>query len=188
MNIDVTLRDVQPHDLAAVHALLSDWNVVRYMLLPHCATRSETEKCLREMLNPAPQSPWRSTVRSIIFPEGGELVGLCGIEIFRDAEQGEIWYLVAPSHWRRGIATQAARQLLDIGFAELNLHRLFATCLPQNPGSAKVLRNIGMRREGRLVSNLKIHGAWQDSFLYAILREEWERSRSSPPPGPRAGA
>jgi RimJ/RimL family protein N-acetyltransferase len=175
----IRLREIEAADFDSVHALLSDWNVVQYMLLPLCSTPEETQKCLREMLAPGPESPWRSYVRAMVAAESGQVVGLCGIEILRDSEQGEIWYLVRPADWDRGIASQAARELLRAGFGELNLHRMFATCLPRNPGSARVLEKIGMRREGRMVGNLKIHGVWQDSFLYGILREEWERGANS---------
>jgi RimJ/RimL family protein N-acetyltransferase len=109
-------------------------------------------------------------------PDSGDVIGLCGIAVLRGSEQGEIWYLVRPDHWGRGIAAESARSLLRIGFSEMNLHRMFATCLPENPASARVLENIGMRKEGCQVKGLKIHGVWRDCSLYAILREEWERA------------
>jgi RimJ/RimL family protein N-acetyltransferase len=101
------------------------------------------------------------------------LVGLCGVAILRGAEEGEIWYLVEPESWGAGIATEAAKHLVDFGFRELGFHRIWATCLPENPASARVLEKLGMRKEGSLVKNLKIHGVWKSSFLYAILSEEW---------------
>lgn len=92
--------------------------------------------------------------------------------ILRSAAEGEIWFLVEPESWGKGIATGAARHLLDFGFRELGL-------LPENPGSARVLEKVGMRKEGFLVKNLKIHGAWKSSFLYAMLAEEWSRASSN---------
>jgi RimJ/RimL family protein N-acetyltransferase len=170
----VTLRPLEASDLEAVHALLSDWKVVRCMLLPHCRTPDESRKYLDELMADHPGQAWQSVTRAIAVPDSRELVGLCGIAVLRGSEQGEIWYLVRPDHWGRGIAAEAARQLLDLGFATMNLHRIFATCVPDNPASARVLRKVGMREEGRQVKNLKIHGVWRDSLLYAILREEWQ--------------
>jgi RimJ/RimL family protein N-acetyltransferase len=92
--------------------------------------------------------------------------------ILKGAKEGEIWYLVDPDFWGRGIATQAARELLALGFGDLRLHRMWATALPENPASRRVLRKIGMRKEGFLVRNLKIHGVWESSYLYAILADE----------------
>jgi RimJ/RimL family protein N-acetyltransferase len=101
------------------------------------------------------------------------------VAILRGAEEGEIWYLVEPESWGKGIATEAAKHLLDFGFGELGLHRIWATCLPENPASARVLEKAGMRKEGFLVGNLKIHGVWKSSFLYAMLAEEWSRASSN---------
>jgi len=126
-----------------------------------------------------------SVVRAIETLDSALLVGLCGIAVLHGSEQGEIWYLVRPDHWGRGIARRAAGELLRIGFSELNLHRMFATCLPENPASSHVLEKIGMRREGYQAKNLKIHGVWHDSVLYATPRSEWEARYwpSAPTPG-----
>jgi len=164
------LRKLDPGDLDSVHALLSRMDVVRYMLFPLCS-RAESEKFVRDSIAESPDDPWRSVVRAIV--EDGALVGLCGVAILRGSEEGEIWYLLDPSCWSRGIATHAARQLLRLGFAELGLHRLWASCLPENPASVRVLEKAGLRKEGFLVRNLKIHGEWRSSFLYAILADEW---------------
>ena len=44
------------------------------------------------------------------------------------------------------------------------VHRIWATCLPENPASARVMEKVGMRKEGFLLKNLKIHGVWKSSF------------------------
>ena len=168
----VELRPLQLSDLDAVHALTSRMDVVRYMLLPLCS-RADSEKFLRDSIQESPSEPWRSIVRAITDSASGDLIGLCGVVILRGAEEGEIWYLVHPSWWGKGVATDATRKLLDLGFGELSLHRMWATCLPENPASARVLEKAGMRKEGFLVKNLKIHGEWKSSNLYAILAEEW---------------
>lgn len=172
----VTLRVLTLADLDTVHELLSDWNVVRYMLLPHCATKDESRKCLDDLIGDNSGGAWVSVVRAIEIETRCNVIGLCGIAMLHGSEQGEIWYLVKPDYWGRGIAAEAARELVRIGFTELKLHRMFATCLPQNPASSRVLEKIGMRKEGYQVKSLKIHGVWHDCFLYAILRDEWERS------------
>jgi len=170
----VTLRSLESGDIDAVHALISRVDVVRHMLLPLCSPE-ESEKFLRNSILEPPSDPWRSIVRAIVDSSRCDPVGLCGLVILKGAEEGEIWYLVEPESWGKGIATLAARHLLDFGFGDLGLHRIWATCLPENPGSARVLEKVGMRKEGFLLKNLKIHGVWKSSFLYAMLGEEWSR-------------
>ena len=128
---------------------------------------------LRDALVESPEEPWRSIVGAIVDCAMGSMVGLCGVVVLRGSEEGEIWYLVQPESWGKGIATEAANELLSFGFKDLGLHRLFATCLPENPASERVLQKLGMRKEGFLVEKLKIHGVWKSCCLYAMLEREW---------------
>jgi [ribosomal protein S5]-alanine N-acetyltransferase len=174
----VELRSLASGDVDAVHALISRMDVVRHMRFSLCS-REESRKFLRDSLLESPSDPWRSIVRAISDSPRRDLVGLCGVVILRGAEEGEIWYLVEPESWGKGIASTAVKHLLDFGFGELGLHRIWATCLPENPASARVLEKVGMRKEGFLAKNLKIHGEWKSSFLYAMLAEEWSRTSSN---------
>jgi [ribosomal protein S5]-alanine N-acetyltransferase len=169
---EVKLRPVTLSDLENAHELLSNWEVVRHMLLPLCS-KQESEKFVRDAIDQSDSAPWRSIVRAVI-DASDMFVGLCGIVILRGVDEGEIWYLVKPGYWGRGLATSAAAELIEFGFTELRLHRIWASCLPENPASARVLEKAGMRREGLRKRNLKIHGDWRDSFLYAILADEWQ--------------
>ncbi len=45
-------------------------------------------------------------------------------------------------------ASEAAQATLEYGFKEMKLHRIIATCQPQNTPSYRVMEKIGMRREG----------------------------------------
>ena len=168
----VYLRELVSGDLEAVHGLISRMDVVRHMLLPLC-TREDSENFLRDALLTDQSGAWKSVVRAICGDTDHALVGLCGLIVLKGTEEGEAWYLVDPARWGQGIATAATSELLTIGFGEVGLHRIWATCLPDNPASERVLQKVGMRKEGFLLQNLKIHGVWKDSSLYAMLSDEW---------------
>ena len=65
-------------------------------------------------------------------------------------------------------------QKLIVGFAfrELQLHRLEATCMPENEASLKLLRSLGFREIGLTKSYMKINGKWADHFLFEKFRED----------------
>ncbi|WP_269433171.1 GNAT family N-acetyltransferase [Paenibacillus sp. FJAT-27812] len=73
----------------------------------------------------------------------------------------------------KGFATEAAKALLEFGFRELGLHRIFATCRPDNLGSAKVLQKIGMSYEGHIREHKRHNEKWLDSHQYSILESEY---------------
>ncbi|HEX5505458.1 MAG TPA: GNAT family protein [Thermomicrobiales bacterium] len=94
----------------------------------------------------------------------------------------EIGWVLDRAHHGRGYATEAAAALLRYGFVTLSLHRVIATCQPENPASARVMEKVGMRREGWFRQCIaRDDGAWWDEWFYAVLAEEWfarERERA----------
>jgi ribosomal-protein-alanine N-acetyltransferase len=100
------------------------------------------------------------------------LLGSCGLDVISEHE-ASLGYGVAPAYWGRGYVTEAARALVAAGFRELRLHRVTATCQPENTGSARVLEKLGMTREGHLRRHVWQRDRWRDSYLYAVLEDEW---------------
>lgn len=85
----------------------------------------------------------------------------------------EIGWVLNPRHYNRGYASEAAYALLKYGFEELKVHRIIATCQPENLPSYRVMEKIGMRREGHHIKCIPHDDEWWDEYYYAILEEEW---------------
>jgi [ribosomal protein S5]-alanine N-acetyltransferase len=82
---------------------------------------------------------------------------------------GDIGYAIRQAEWGKGYASAVARQLLELGFAQLGLHRIWATVHPENAAGVRVLEKVGLRYEGRLRDHYHVPGGWRDSLLYAVL-------------------
>jgi len=88
--------------------------------------------------------------------------------------EGTIGYALHPDVHGRGLAAEAAAELLAIGFRDLSLRRITADAYADNIASNRVLRRIGMRLEATIRSrSLGKDGAWLDDNTWALLREEW---------------
>jgi RimJ/RimL family protein N-acetyltransferase len=95
----------------------------------------------------------------------------------------EIGWAVDPGHQGRGYATEAANALLAHGFEDLGLHRIIATCQPQNAASVRVMEKLGLRREAHFRQcMLAPDGTWWDEYFYALLDDEWRRATIRRPP------
>jgi RimJ/RimL family protein N-acetyltransferase len=167
------LRDFVEEDWRAVHEYGSDPEVVRYL-----PWGPNTEEDSRDFIGRAiaiqNEDPRRRFEIGIVLKEEGRLIGGCGIrENNATLREGNIGYVLNRIYWGRGIATEAARAIVRFGFETLNLHRIFATCFPENKASERVLQKCGMSLEGRLRENLMMRGEWRDSLLYAIIDHEW---------------
>lgn len=113
---------------------------------------------------------------AITLRESGELLGTCVlIWTSKEHHQGEIGYILKPAAHGHGYATEAAREMLALGFGRLGLHRIVGRLDGRNTASGRVLEKLGMRREAHLVQNEWVKGEWSDEVIYAMLAEEWTR-------------
>jgi len=175
----LALREFTEGDWQAVHEYASDPEVVRYMDWgPN--TEKETRDFIRRAMTSRREKPRRDYEFAVILKKEDRLIDACGIHLLDPRHQEvSIGYCFNRNQWRKGYATEAARRILAFGFDELQLHRIFAACDPQNKGSVRVLEKAGMRREGRLREDKWVKGRWRDSFLYAILDDEWKTGKAN---------
>lgn len=167
----IALRDFTMQDLDAVHVYASDREVSRYMTWgPN--DRAATESFLRATLARAEASP-RTVYEVAVLAASGALVGGAHIAIL-DAthRRGEIGYVLRRDVWGQGLGTEIARLLCRFGFEKLHLHRIEATCDPQNIASRRVLEKAGMRPEGVRRDDFFVRGVWRDSLLLATLESD----------------
>lgn len=82
---------------------------------------------------------------------------------------GELGYSLNSKYWGRGYGTAACSLLIGLGFNQLGLHRLEATCAPANYASRKILEKNGFQFEGLLRENKLVRGKRRDSLLFARL-------------------
>ncbi|MEU7981027.1 GNAT family N-acetyltransferase [Micromonospora sp. NPDC049081] len=97
----------------------------------------------------------------------------------RTDRTAELGYVFHPGHGGRGLATEAATALLDWGFTEFGLHRIYARCHGRNAASARLMARLGMRQEAHHVGSYLFRGEWADQLVYAILASEWATTASS---------
>ena len=87
----------------------------------------------------------------VVLEPGAVPIGFCGLRHFGDPpEDVEILYGLLPTHWGSGLATEAARAVLDVGFAA-GLPRVFAGADPPNAASIRVIERLGMHYVGTRV-------------------------------------
>ena len=167
------LREFVPEDWTAVYAYHSDPLYLRYY---DWTERSETDvrEFVQMFLDWQKQRPRTKFQLAIIHQEEDRLIGNCGIRI-NDSKQREanIGYELDSRYWDQGYATEAARAILHFGFTELNMQRIWAECVADNVGSARVLEKIGMRLEARELKKEFIKNAWRDYLIFAINSRNW---------------
>ncbi len=74
----------------------------------------------------------------------------------------------------RGIGTEAKHLLLEYAFHDLGLHVLHSMVYAGNTRSAAALIKQGYRPAGRLTADVQRNGAFHDTLVFDVTREEWE--------------
>ncbi len=82
----------------------------------------------------------------------------------------EIGIVLVPEHRRRGVGTEAQRQLVDHLFATTPAHRVQAGTEIDNIAEQKALEKAGFTREGVNRGLYFRAGQWRDSVMYGLLR------------------
>lgn len=77
-----------------------------------------------------------------------ECIGWSGLKYFNQSLNKhnnfyELGYRFKKKHWGKGFATESSIAILDYGFANLNVDKIFAITDPKNVNSKKVLSKLG---------------------------------------------
>ena len=111
---------------------------------------------------------------AVVLRASGKVIGDVNMEIVsRRNGEAELGWVLHPDLQGQGYATEAAAEMLRLGFEEMGLHRMMAICDARNVPSARVMERLGMRREGHFRERENVRGEWCDLLYYGILDSEW---------------
>ncbi len=82
---------------------------------------------------------------SIFDRNNHQLIGGCGFKINSKYINGEIFYLLFPEYWGRGLAVEACRPLLDEALHKFGLQKVYALILPENIRAQRVAEKLGFK-------------------------------------------
>lgn len=164
------IRSFEESDAKDVFEYLSDEEVVRYEPYGTYTLEEATEEAKRRTDDPDFLA---------VALESGKVIGNLYFSK-RDFEAYELGYVFNQKVWGNGYATESCGALIKYAFENLNAHRIIATCNPRNENSWRLLERLTFRREGTLKQNVylntdeKGNPIWQDTYLYSLLKEEWQ--------------
>ncbi len=87
----------------------------------------------------------------------------------------ELGYRLRRSAWGKGYATEASRALIEKGFRELGVQRVFAFTMVVNTASRRVMEKAGLKfvRVVHQAWPVRIPGDEHGDVEYALARGEW---------------
>jgi ribosomal-protein-alanine N-acetyltransferase len=94
-----------------------------------------------------------------------QIVGFCGLRLVEESPSIEVLYGIAREDWGKGLATEAARAVIEDGLDRLRLKRIVGMANPSNVASWRVLQKVGMKYDRQARHN------GEDIVFYAISRQ-----------------
>lgn len=169
----LVIRRFQAGDWPDLYEYLSDREVVRYEPYEPMNSEQVKEEARSRADNP--------DFYAICLRNSGKLIGNLYLRP-SDFLSWELGYVFSRQYQGQGYATESVKALLCFAFEQLKARRITAACSTKNIRSWQLLERLNMRREGCLLENIWFkrntqgEPEWLDSYLYAILKTEWQTS------------
>lgn len=174
----LTLRFVNDADQLAVYEIFSHPEVMRYWSYPPWTDRSQAQQWLINV-----QEGYRTGDALQLGIERRAdhvLLGTCTLFQFHpSSRRAEMGYALGRPYWGSGYMHQALQALLRYAFQTLDLNRLEADIDPRNAASARTLERLGFQKEGHLRERWIVNNEISDTWLYGLLRREWQENSST---------
>ena len=108
--------------------------------------------------------------------ESGRMIGTCGFSRIDETNLcAELGYVLNRVYWGQGLAVEAAREVIRIGFEVLSFNRIEARYMVENQASARVLEKLGFTFEGVHRKSIFVKGQFRDIGYYALLKEDYKK-------------
>jgi [ribosomal protein S5]-alanine N-acetyltransferase len=146
---------------------------------------ANNHKIARFMTDQFPHPYYEENGRTFIeFASRTDPVSIMAIEVEEKAVGGiglhpqhdvyrknaEMGYWLAEPYWGNGIITSAIKQMVEYGFKNFDIERIFARPFGSNPASQKVLQKAGFVQEARFKNTIYKNGEFDDELVFAIRR------------------
>ncbi len=85
----------------------------------------------------------------------------------------ETGYVFDPACRGLSYSDEALKAVIAYLFKDYRVHRIFANMDARNTASAVLCEKLGMRKEAHFINDYWSKGEWTDSYIYAILADEF---------------
>ena len=173
------LRPLDRGDIDAIVEHVNDWDVARFTSsIPYPYDRKMAEDFVA-----AHEAEISETNRVFVIARKSDrqLVGCIGLMPYRLAGGGEdaveFGYWLGKAFWRQGFATEAVGRLARFIFETTDTPEIWASVVPINDASAKVLDKNGFSVVGAGQVESEVRGHPLPVILRKLTRAGWEQSR-----------
>ena len=139
-----------PDDVERMRPLATDPRVLRYIGDGRPWSDDRLRRFVRGGIEQAKSRGW--VLWPLVHKADELMIGFCGFDAGFPPDV-EIGWRLLPEYWGRGLATEAARAVLDYGFRTFHFPRVISVAQPANVASVRIMEKLGLRFDRRFVHN-----------------------------------
>lgn len=118
----------------------------------------------------------RQAYRWVLDLPGEGLIGVVDLLRFDEADSScSFAYMLGQAYWGKGYGTEALKAVFGFAFDKMELQRIEADHMTENPASGAVMRKVGMQYLRTEKARYEKNGRLHDAHVYAITRQQWNR-------------
>jgi ribosomal-protein-alanine N-acetyltransferase len=166
------LRLFEPSDANMVQLLAGNEEVARTTLsIPHPYPDGAAEGWIQATRLSADIGD--NYAFAMVKRDDESLIGCMSLGVSKNYKHAELAYWVGQPFWGQGFATEAAHRIVQFGFENLELNRIFAAAMAKNPKSYKVMSKIGMKHEGTFPQHIMKWGSYEDIVFFGMIKSDY---------------
>lgn len=164
------LRLLEKQDLPHRVEWINDEENIQTLLFDWPTSLSKTEKWFSNVLMDNSKLNF-----SIVERDSETLIGMTGLlNIDRINYHAQFYLTIGNKRYRnRRLPDEIIPLVLEYGFIELGLSKIYLHTLPNNEKARVVYERNGFSRDGILRSHVFCRGKLQDLHVQSILKQEW---------------
>jgi len=159
-------------DAAAIHRFCSQWQVARYTArIPHPYPQGSADRFIYAARE-ANASGRDLTLVMTPIKGNRDAVGSISLES-RGKDRLELGYVLQPSAWGKGLATEAVLAMVDAGFSLSPAVEILASVRVENEASRAVLEKCGFAFVSTGLKGAPARGGMVESHSFRFSRASW---------------
>ena len=146
----LTLRYITSRDAEALMPILGDAEVMQFSIIGIHSSKQIKQFIEQRLIS---YLEYGFGLYALVHKQNQELIGYCGffIQSIEQQKEVEIGYRLAKKYWGQGLATEAAKAVVEYGQQRFNFRRFVCLIEIKNNRSIRVAQKLGMKLEKKII-------------------------------------
>ena len=168
---EIILRAIESNDADSYYRWINDEETNQWRGLYHPTNREEATSWIE-----AHRGSKSDALNLAIESKNGDLIGFIGLKhICPRSRRAEIWiYIGSKTHWNQGNGSDSIGAICTYAFDQMNLFRIWLECNPEFENVVRCYEKLGFVREGTLRKAYFRDGAFRDTCIMGLLKDEFK--------------